>query len=345
MPHGSSLAVSLRDVTPDEDARTALARSLLRAETVLRTASEALIGVDAEGRIDLVNPAAARLLGGKAAELGGRRLLSLLSFLGYDGEPLDAEDAPPAEVLPTGRASRRSAQELRTSDGTRLTADVAVRPAPRLRRRPPTAGPSAHRGARPLQRRRAGAPRHRPGHRHGARRDAPYASSARRQRQHLRPGAALGRPGRVRLRRSARDHRRAPPADGPPPLPDSTAVGKGTREEGGHGADDRTGETVTSAPCGVRAGDALPSSGGRGAGRRCPGDAGCPLARSRSMAHQFRLCVMYGTGCDTSACARPTPRRRRGRPGVGRCARKTRTAHRERGGRPEAERHPRLIPV
>ncbi|MEU7697002.1 PAS domain S-box protein [Streptomyces sp. NPDC039028] len=128
MPHGSSLAVSLRDVTPDEDARAALSRSLLQAETVLRTASEALIGIDAEGRIDLVNPAAARLLGEKASELGGRRLLSSLTFLGHEGEPLDAEDAPPAEVLRTGRAIRLPAQELRTSAGTRLTADVAVRP-------------------------------------------------------------------------------------------------------------------------------------------------------------------------------------------------------------------------
>ncbi|MFD8646050.1 PAS domain-containing protein [Streptomyces zaomyceticus] len=128
IPYGSSLAISLRDVTRDEDARAALSRSLLQAEAVLRTAGEALIGTDAEGRIDLVNPAAARLLGGKAAELGGRELLSLLTFLGYDGEPLDAEDTPPAQVLRTGRASRLPAQELRTGDGTRLTADVSARP-------------------------------------------------------------------------------------------------------------------------------------------------------------------------------------------------------------------------
>ncbi|GHG12948.1 PAS domain-containing protein [Streptomyces zaomyceticus] len=128
IPYGSSLAISLRDVTSGEDARAALSRSLLQAEAVLRTAGEALIGTDAEGRIDLVNPAAARLLGGKAAEFGGRELLSLLTFLGYDGEPLDAEEAPPAQVLRTGRASRLPAQELRTGDGTRLTADVSARP-------------------------------------------------------------------------------------------------------------------------------------------------------------------------------------------------------------------------
>lgn len=128
IPYGSSLAICLRDVTPDEDDRAALSRSLLQAETVLRAAGEALIGTDAEGRIDLVNPVAARLLGGKASEFGGRELLSLLVFLGYDGEPLDAEDAPLTRALRTGLPSRLPAQELRTGDSTRLTADVSVRP-------------------------------------------------------------------------------------------------------------------------------------------------------------------------------------------------------------------------
>ncbi|GAA2774151.1 PAS domain-containing protein [Streptomyces showdoensis] len=128
LPYGSALVVSLRDLTPDEDARAALSRSLLQAEAVLRTADEALIGTDAEGRINLVNPTAARLLGGRAAELGGRELLSVLTSVGHDGEPLDEEDAPLARALSDGRASRIPAQELRTGDGTRLAADVSVHP-------------------------------------------------------------------------------------------------------------------------------------------------------------------------------------------------------------------------
>lgn len=128
IPYGSSLVISLRDVTPAEDAQAALSRSLLQAEAVLRTASEALIGTDTDGRIDLVNPAAARLLGGKASELGGCELLTRLTPLGHDGEPLDAENTPWALALRTGRTSRLPGQELRTSDGTRLTADITVRP-------------------------------------------------------------------------------------------------------------------------------------------------------------------------------------------------------------------------
>ncbi|MFF8807530.1 PAS domain-containing protein [Streptomyces omiyaensis] len=128
IPYGASLVIAVRDVTPAEDARAELTRALLQAEAVLRTADEALIGTDAEGRIDLVNPAAARLLGGKAAELGGHELRTRLVHLGPDGEPLPAEDTPLSRALRTGRASRLPAQELRTGDGVRLTADVAVRP-------------------------------------------------------------------------------------------------------------------------------------------------------------------------------------------------------------------------
>ncbi|MFE7513427.1 PAS domain S-box protein [Streptomyces sp. NPDC057540] len=128
IPDGSSLVISLRNVTPAEDARTTLLHALRQAEAVLRTASEALIGTDSEGRIDLVNPAAARLLQGKASDLGGRELLALLTPLGGDGEPLDADNAPWVLAVATGRGSRLSGQVVRLHDGTRLTVDIATRP-------------------------------------------------------------------------------------------------------------------------------------------------------------------------------------------------------------------------
>ncbi|MGW4056475.1 PAS domain S-box protein [Streptomyces sp. NPDC004779] len=128
LPYESSLVVSLRDVTEAEEARAALLRSLLQAEAVLRTTGEAIIGIDAEGRIDLVNPAAARLLGGRASDLGGCELLSRLVPVGPTGDPVDAEHAPLAEALKTGHPSRLTGLELESGDGARLTADLTVRP-------------------------------------------------------------------------------------------------------------------------------------------------------------------------------------------------------------------------
>ncbi|MFF3762402.1 PAS domain-containing protein [Streptomyces sp. NPDC002185] len=128
IPDGSSLVVSLRNVTPAEEERAALSHALRQAEAVLRTASEALVGTDAEGRIDLVNPAAARLLQGKASDLAGRELLPLLTPLGDDGEPLDAQTAPWILAVATGRGSGLPGQVVRLPDGTRLTADIAARP-------------------------------------------------------------------------------------------------------------------------------------------------------------------------------------------------------------------------
>ncbi|MER6481713.1 PAS domain-containing protein [Streptomyces filamentosus] len=128
LPPGSSLVVSLHDVTEAEAARAVLRRSLLQAETVLRTTGEALIGMDADGRIDLVNPAAARLLGGRAADLAGCDLLSRLVPVGPAGDPVDAKHAPLAEALGNGRPSRLTGLELEPVDSPRLTADIAVRP-------------------------------------------------------------------------------------------------------------------------------------------------------------------------------------------------------------------------
>ncbi|MET8973971.1 PAS domain-containing protein [Streptomyces hydrogenans] len=128
LPYGSSLVVSLHDVTEAEAARAALLRSVLQAETVLRTTGEALIGIDADGRIDLVNPAAARLLGGRAADLAGCDLLSRLVPVGPAGDPVDAEHAPLAEALRNGHPSRLTGLELEPVDSPRLSADIAVRP-------------------------------------------------------------------------------------------------------------------------------------------------------------------------------------------------------------------------
>ncbi|MFF8511739.1 PAS domain S-box protein [Streptomyces sp. NPDC015492] len=281
---------------------------------------DAVLIVDGNGTVVRANPAAAALLGRERPMVEGRGVLDFLPAFDWNltHPPKDPEDA---ETL---YAARLRTTAL-TADGETFAVEIGT---VRLDRH--TLHPSMPHGS-------SLAPRHRPGHRHGSRWDAPHASSAGRQRQHLRPGTALGGPGGGRRRRHPhRARRRTPPADRSPPIGHDAFVaeGRGSGEE--HGADDRTGETVTSAPCGMRAGDALSTSGGRGAGRRCPGDAGGPLARSRSMAHACGSCAMCDTGYDTSACGRPTPRQERCRRGTG--------AGHERRARLPAEEAERLRP-
>ncbi|MFC9145299.1 PAS domain-containing protein [Streptomyces bacillaris] len=66
--HGLMLVV--RDLTGVLDAETALADARRQTEAVLRAVGEGVVGTDAEGRIVLVNPAAAQLMGYRASALG-----------------------------------------------------------------------------------------------------------------------------------------------------------------------------------------------------------------------------------------------------------------------------------
>nr|MDT0526706.1 PAS domain-containing protein [Streptomyces sp. DSM 41633] len=97
-------------------------------EAVLRAVGEGVVGTDAEGRIVLVNPAAAQLMGYRASELGGRELHALVLHSGGDGEPCPFDGSPLADTLRTGRRHRVRGQVLWAQDGTRLLVDMTTAP-------------------------------------------------------------------------------------------------------------------------------------------------------------------------------------------------------------------------
>ncbi|MFC8724272.1 PAS domain-containing protein [Streptomyces bacillaris] len=124
--HGLMLVV--RDLTGVLDAETALADARRQTEAVLRAVGEGVVGTDAEGRIVLVNPAAAQLMGYRASALGGRELHALVLHTGGDGEPVPFEESPLADTLRTGRRHRVQGQVLWARDGDRLVVDVTIAP-------------------------------------------------------------------------------------------------------------------------------------------------------------------------------------------------------------------------
>jgi PAS domain S-box-containing protein len=122
------LMLVLRDLAGTLDAEGELARSQRQLEMVLRAASEGVIGTDADGRVVLVNPAAAQILGHRAGELGGRRLHSLILHSRADAEPYPYEDSPLADTLASGRRHRVRGQVLWARDGTRIPVDITTAP-------------------------------------------------------------------------------------------------------------------------------------------------------------------------------------------------------------------------
>ncbi|MEU6872060.1 PAS domain-containing protein [Streptomyces sp. NPDC046751] len=122
------LMLVLRDLAGTLDVEGELARSRRQLEMVLRAASEGVIGTDADGRVVLVNPAAAQVLGYRASELGGRQLHSLILHSRADGEPHPYEGSPLADTLASGRRHRVRGQVLWARDSTRIPVDITTAP-------------------------------------------------------------------------------------------------------------------------------------------------------------------------------------------------------------------------
>ena len=105
-----------------------VARQAHQTELILRAASEAIVGVDSQGKIILANPAAARMLRCKAGELAGRDLHELAHHSRADGTPNPREESPMVETLRTGRRAKSKEELLWRRDGSMITVEMSTFP-------------------------------------------------------------------------------------------------------------------------------------------------------------------------------------------------------------------------
>ncbi|MGW2426452.1 PAS domain-containing protein [Streptomyces sp. NPDC001709] len=122
------LMVVVRDLADTQALLTELVRQQRQTEMILRTASEGIIGVDAAGRVILVNPAAAATLGYRASELGGQSLHPLVQHSHADGSPLPYEQTLIAQTLTSGKEHRQRGHVLWTKDGRSVPVDLVTAP-------------------------------------------------------------------------------------------------------------------------------------------------------------------------------------------------------------------------
>ncbi|MGD9485140.1 PAS domain-containing protein [Streptomyces sp. TRM70308] len=122
------LMLVVRDLTGTLDTEAELARQQRQTEMILRAAAEGVIGTDTEGRVVLVNPAAATLLGYRASDLGGQALHPLVHHSRADGSPLPYEETPLADTLRSGRKHRVRSQVLWAKDGRAVPVDITTAP-------------------------------------------------------------------------------------------------------------------------------------------------------------------------------------------------------------------------
>ncbi|MFG2270881.1 PAS domain-containing protein [Streptomyces chartreusis] len=122
------LMLVVRDLSGTVDTEAELARSQRQTEMILRAASEGVVGTDTDGRIVLVNPAAAQILGYRASDLGGRELHTLVLHSRADGSPFPYEESPLADTLRSGRKHRVRGQVLWSKSNDQVSVDLTTAP-------------------------------------------------------------------------------------------------------------------------------------------------------------------------------------------------------------------------
>ncbi|MEW2518791.1 PAS domain-containing protein [Actinacidiphila alni] len=122
------LMLVVRDLTGTLDTEAELARQQRQTEMILRAAAEGVVGVDTAGKVVLVNPSAAQILGHRATDLGGKELHPLVHHSRRDGSPLPYEETPLADTLRSGRKHRVRGQVLWRKDGRAVPVDLTTAP-------------------------------------------------------------------------------------------------------------------------------------------------------------------------------------------------------------------------
>ncbi|MFE4921599.1 PAS domain-containing protein [Streptomyces sp. NPDC056661] len=122
------LMLVVRDLSGTVDTEAELARSQRQTEMILRAAAEGVVGTDTDGRVVLVNPAAAQILGFRASDLGGQELHPLILHSRAEGEPFPYEESPLADTLKSGRKHRVRGQVLWSKSGAPVPVDLTTAP-------------------------------------------------------------------------------------------------------------------------------------------------------------------------------------------------------------------------
>jgi PAS domain S-box-containing protein len=116
------------DITERKWAEEALRRVMLQNKLILDSAGEGIFGLDREGRITFVNPAAAGMLGWTVEELVGQAGHPMLHHSRPDGTAYPPEDCPIYAALSDGETRRIDDEVFWRQDGTSFPVEYTSTP-------------------------------------------------------------------------------------------------------------------------------------------------------------------------------------------------------------------------
>lgn len=116
------------DITDQMRAEEQLHSLMRQSNSVLESVGDGIYGIDLEGRVTVVNPAAAQMLGYKPEELLGRNMHDLIHHTRADGTPYPWEECPIQASL-THLSTVRVANEIFwRKDGSSFPIEYVARP-------------------------------------------------------------------------------------------------------------------------------------------------------------------------------------------------------------------------
>jgi two-component system sensor histidine kinase VicK len=116
------------DVTEQIRAEEQLRALIRQSNSVLESVGDGIFGIDLEGRITVVNPAAAQMLGYRADEILGRNMHELIHHSYPDGSTFPKSDSPIQASLSNLTTVRVANEVFWRKDGTSFPVEYVARP-------------------------------------------------------------------------------------------------------------------------------------------------------------------------------------------------------------------------
>jgi PAS domain S-box-containing protein len=116
------------DITEQVRAEEQLRALIRQSNSVLESVGDGIYGIDLEGRVTVVNPAAAQMLGYRAEEILGRNMHELIHHTHADGTPYAQADCPIQRSLTQRETIRVSNEVFWRKDGTSFPVEYVARP-------------------------------------------------------------------------------------------------------------------------------------------------------------------------------------------------------------------------
>ena len=118
----------LLDITALRSTERQLERVQRELELILESVWEAILGIDADGKVMFANPAAARVLGYAIPEMLGQVLHSIWRQSGLDGQPGDRKECELGRTVIAGQPYHSKDEQFFRKDGSHFAAEVITNP-------------------------------------------------------------------------------------------------------------------------------------------------------------------------------------------------------------------------